>query len=105
MTEVEEPIYITPSGELKFKSAPPAEDENNPVPAPEPENADPFAQEPARSVHRAGQRGAGIPSDLSRSSTNRSVWKTLAGRDHSSGVTIVVCNLSGVRPWAGHGSR
>ncbi len=45
LTETEEPILITPTGELKYKSAPPAEDENNGVPAPEPENVDPFAQD------------------------------------------------------------
>ncbi len=43
LTDVEEPIYLTPSGELKYESKPPAEDENNGVPAPA--NPDPFAQE------------------------------------------------------------
>ncbi|HEU5115058.1 MAG TPA: PQQ-binding-like beta-propeller repeat protein [Isosphaeraceae bacterium] len=43
LTETEEPIYLTPSGELKYESKPPSEDENQEVPAPA--NADPFAQD------------------------------------------------------------
>jgi outer membrane protein assembly factor BamB len=45
MTEVEEPIYIGPDGELQYKSKPADDDQQNAQPMPEGENPNPFGQE------------------------------------------------------------